>query len=110
MSECLFCNIVKRKIPADIVYEDDQCLAFKDIHPKAAVHLLVVPKKHVEHLADLTSSDSTLISHMILKLSDIAISQGLENGFRTIANTGSGGGQEVYHLHFHLLGGNLKPF
>lgn len=109
MSACLFCKIAAKDIPADIVYEDEHCLAFKDIHPKASVHLLVIPKKHIEHLADLDpEEDVQLISHMMLKLSKIAKSQGLDNGFRTVANTGSDGGQEVYHLHFHLLGGGLK--
>ena len=110
MSNCVFCKIIEKKIPAEVVYEDEHCIAFKDIHPKAAVHLLVIPRIHVESLSDLTLEHSDIISHMMLKLSEIAESQGLGNGFRTIVNTLSGGGQEVYHLHFHLLGGALKAF
>ncbi len=105
MSDCLFCNIVSGSVSADIVYEDKHCIAFKDIHPKAEVHLLVIPKTHIKHLADLNpQTDKDLISHIMFVLSDIATACGLTNGFKTQINTGAGGGQEVYHLHFHLLG------
>ena len=108
MNDCLFCKISEKKIPAEIIYEDEQCIAFKDVQPKADTHFLVIPRKHIKHLADLKAEDSKLISHMMLTLPEIALSQGLKNGFRTVANTGEGGGQEIYHLHFHILGGALK--
>ena len=111
MSDCLFCKIIEKNLPAHFVYEDEYCVAFNDIHPKAPVHVLVIPKKHVESLADLTFEDSHLMSHIVLQLPKIAWSQGLETGFRTVVNTGAGGGQEIYHLHFHLLGGGaIKHF
>ncbi|MCY4329738.1 MAG: histidine triad nucleotide-binding protein [Endozoicomonadaceae bacterium] len=109
MTDCIFCKIVEGTLAADIIYEDDFCIAFKDLYPKAPVHVLVIPKKHIENLAALRAEDQPLMGHMLLKLTGIAESQGLEDGFRTITNTGPGGGQEVYHLHFHILGGNIKP-
>ncbi len=109
MSNCLFCNIVAGDIPADIVYEDDKILVFKDIYPKAEVHLLIIPKIHVESLTQLEQSHHDLIAYMMLKLPELANDQGLSKGFRTIINTGKGGGQEVFHLHIHLLGGSKLP-
>lgn len=108
MSDCLFCKISKGDIPADVVYEDEHCLAFRDIYPKAPVHLLVIPRKHLENLDDLSEDDRELAGHLLLAISRIARQQGLKSGYRTVANTGKGGGQEVYHLHFHILGGG-KP-
>lgn len=108
MTDCLFCKIEQGKISAEIVYQDDVCIAFKDIYPKADVHILVIPRKHVESLAVLETEDQLMVGHMVLKLPQIAKAQGLENGFRTIINTGPGGGQEIYHLHFHILGGHLR--
>lgn len=110
MQHCLFCKIEKGEIPADIVYEDEDLIVFKDIHPKAKVHLLVIPRKHIDGLNDLLPEDSDLIAKMMLLLPKLASDQGLENGFRTIINTGKGGGQEVFHLHIHLLGGSSMPF
>lgn len=109
MSDCLFCKIVAGEIPADLVYEDDQMMVFKDLYPKAEVHLLAVPRIHIESLDELEESHDALIAYMMRKLSDIARQQGLDTGFRTIINTGKGGGQVVFHLHIHLLGGNNLP-
>ena len=109
MSDCLFCKIIAGDIPSSKVYEDDQLFVFKDINPKAAVHLLVIPKIHIESLDNLNSEHQTLVSHMLLKLPSLARDQGLNDGFRTIINTGPGGGQEVAHLHLHLLGGKGLP-
>lgn len=109
MSDCLFCKIIAGDIPSSKVYEDDQIFVFNDISPKAAVHLLVIPKIHIVSLDDLTSEHQTLITYMMLKLPELARAQGLEDGFRTIINTGPGGGQEVGHLHLHILGGKSMP-
>ena len=105
MSDCLFCKIAAGEIPADIVYQDDQVLVFKDINPKADVHLLVIPREHVASLADIAEEHDQLMAYMMRLLPRLAREQGLEHGFRTIINTGRGGGQEVFHLHMHLLGG-----
>lgn len=109
MSDCLFCKIIAGDIPSAKVYEDEQIFVFKDINPKAAVHLLVIPKIHIESLDNLTAEHQALIAHMMLKLPELAQSQGLADGFRTIINTGPGGGQEVGHLHMHILGGKGMP-
>jgi histidine triad (HIT) family protein len=109
MTDCIFCKIAAGEAPAQIVYEDEQILAFKDLAPKAPVHLLVIPKRHIENLAALTADDSVLMAHLMSKLAPIAASNGLEDGFRTITNTGKGGRQEVYHMHFHILGGGSLP-
>ena len=105
MSDCIFCKISRGEIPADVVYEDEHCLAFRDIQPKAPIHLLLIPRKHIENLGDLTDDDGELMAHMMLVINRIALQQGLQEGYRTVTNTGTGGGQEVYHLHFHILGG-----
>ena len=109
MSDCLFCKMVEGDVPADVVYEDDEVLVFKDLYPKAEVHLLMIPKQHTESLATLTQSDDGVVARMMRKLPIIAQEQGLESGFRTIINTGAGGGQVVFHLHMHLLGGKNLP-
>lgn len=109
MTDCLFCKIVAGDIPAAKVFEDDQVVVFKDIHPKADVHLLMVPRVHVASLNDLNESHDGLMAHMLRLLPKIAKEQGLATGFRTIINTGPGGGQEVFHLHIHLLGGKRLP-
>jgi len=109
MSDCLFCKIIAGDIPGDIVYQDDKVLVFKDLYPKAEVHLLMIPKLHIESLAEMTPAHNELISYMMLKLPEIAKSQGLSGGFRTIINTGKEGGQVVFHLHIHLLGGKNLP-
>lgn len=109
MSDCLFCKIAQGTIPAEMVYEDDQVVVFKDIYPKADVHLLVVPRLHIASLNELNSEHDALMAHMLRLLPTLAREQGLDNGFRTIVNTGPGGGQEIYHLHIHLLGGGSLP-
>ncbi len=109
MSDCLFCKIIAGDIPSSKVYEDEQIFVFKDINPKAAVHLLVIPKVHIQSLDHLNEEHQSLIAYMMLRLPELARSQGLEDGFRTIINTGPGGGQEVGHLHIHILGGKGLP-
>jgi histidine triad (HIT) family protein len=108
MNTCLFCKIEKGEIPSNKVYEDGDIIVFKDIAPKADVHLLVVPRKHIVGLNDLLPEEQALMGKMMLLLPKLAMEQGLENGFRTIINTGKGGGQEVFHLHIHLLGNTSK--
>ncbi len=100
----IFDKIIKREIPADIVYEDDHCLAFHDINPQAPVHILVIPKKPIPSLAEIDDQDAPLMGHLLVALSKIARETGLDTGYRTVINTGPDGGQEVNHLHFHLLG------
>jgi len=107
-ADCLFCKLVAGDIPANVVYEDDQLLAFHDIAPKADTHLLVIPKRHIVNLNDLSRSDAELMSHLMLTIPTIARQQQL-TGFRTITNTGAEGGQEVFHMHFHILGGAQLP-
>ena len=109
MSDCLFCEIAAGEIPSDTVYEDDQVIVFKDLYPKAKVHLLVVPRVHVESLKEMDISYDALTAHMMRLLPKLAKDQGLDDGFRTIINTGPGGGQEIFHLHIHLLGGGKLP-
>jgi histidine triad (HIT) family protein len=111
MSHCIFCKIIEKTIPANIVYEDDQLLAFHDIHPKAPVHILVIPKKHIASLVEAQfDQDANLLGYLMTRLPIIAAQLGLTEGFRTIFNTGPAGGQEVYHLHAHLLGEPVKTF
>ena len=109
MSDCLFCKIAAGEIPADKVYEDDKVIAFKDINPKAEVHLLVVPRDHIASLSELAPEHDALIAHMMRLIPQLAKSQGLDTGFRTIINTGKGGGQIIFHLHMHLMGGKDLP-
>lgn len=105
MDDCIFCKIVKGEIPSEKVYEDDEILAFKDIHPKAPVHILVIPKKHISSAMEIEEQDEALIGKMFTVIKKLAKEFGLENGYRIVNNCGSDGGQEVMHLHFHLLGG-----
>lgn len=109
MSDCLFCKIAAGEIPGDKVYEDDKVIAFKDINPKAEVHLLVIPREHIASLNELTPGHDALIAHMMRVIPQLAKSQGLDEGFRTIINTGKGGGQIIFHLHMHLMGGKDLP-
>ena len=102
---CLFCDIVNKKIPADIVYESATVLAFKDISPQAPIHVLIIPKQHIDNVLGFTPNDGKLLSELMLAIKNIAKKQALKNGFRIVTNTGQEGGQEVNHLHFHLLGG-----
>jgi histidine triad (HIT) family protein len=109
MSDCLFCKIVAGEIPGDMVYEDDKVIAFRDINPKAEVHLLVIPREHIASLNELGPEHDALIAHMMRVIPQLAKSQGLDAGFRTIINTGKGGGQIIFHLHMHLMGGKDLP-
>lgn len=109
MNDCIFCKIAGGAIPSDRVYEDEQVVVFKDIYPKAPVHLLMVPRQHVESLDDLTPAHDGLMAHMLHTLPEVARRAGLTDGYRTIINTGRGGGQEVPHLHMHILGGGRLP-
>ena len=106
MSDCLFCRIAEKTIPAMIVHEDDQTLAFDDIHHQAPVHTLVIPKRHVGSIQDLGESDQPLLARLLLTCTQVAKNKGLAApGFRLVANTGRDGGQTVFHLHFHVMGG-----
>jgi histidine triad (HIT) family protein len=109
MNDCIFCKIAAGRIPSDRVYEDEQVLVFRDIHPKAPVHLLMVPKLHVDSLNALTPAHDALIAHLWRTVPEVARRAGLADGYRTIINTGRGGGQEVFHLHLHILGGGQLP-
>lgn len=103
---CLFCKIVERAIAADIVYETDRVLAFRDIGPQAPTHVLVIPKEHIPSLEDTTDDQGPLLGEMLLAARDVARSEGVaEAGFRAVINTGVDGGQTVPHLHLHVLGG-----
>ncbi len=104
-SDCLFCKIVQREIPNKIVHEDEMSLAFEDIGPKAPVHILVIPKKHIARLADLQEEDAPLVGHLFSVIPKLAKDHGVLENFRTVVNSGVGAGQSVFHLHIHLLGG-----
>jgi len=107
MEECIFCKIIKKEAPADIVYEDKDLVVFKDIHPKAPIHLLIVPKKHIESVKELSEDDKELVGKMILvskKL--IKVFPEAEEGYRLVFNVGRGGGQIIEHLHLHFLAGH----
>ena len=104
MSDCIFCKIAAKQIPAGVVYEDDDMLCFKDINPAAPVHLLLIPKVHFDSLAHAQPEQEALLGRMMMKVPQIAEEAGLSNGFKTQINTGKGGGQEVFHLHIHILG------
>ncbi len=101
----VFQKIIDREIPADIVYEDELCLAFRDIHPVAPTHLIVIPKKAIPSVDDLTEGDEGIVGHLFAAIRKIAVQQGLMRGYRVLTNCGPDAGQEVMHLHFHLLGG-----
>lgn len=105
MSDCLFCKLLADEIPSKRVYEDEHCIAFHDIDPKAPTHLLVIPRKHISSLDELTFEDQSIMGHLVTRIPEIARNQGLDKGYRTVVNTGVEGGQVVYHIHFHILGG-----
>ena len=104
MSDCLFCKIVEGEIPSTKVYEDDMILAFRDLEPQAPEHVLVIPKKHIASLDDVTEEDQEILGYLMCKIKDIAADLGIENGYRVVNNCGEDGLQTVQHLHFHLLG------
>jgi histidine triad (HIT) family protein len=103
--DCLFCKIVAGDIPAKRIFEDDQVIAFADIHPQAPTHLLVIPKRHIAALAETSAADAALLGHMLSAAAALARAQNIDKGYRLVINTGSDGGQTVDHLHIHLLGG-----
>jgi histidine triad (HIT) family protein len=106
MSDCLFCGIVEGKIKGEIVYRDNSIVAFKDINPKAPVHILIVPTKHIATLLDLQEEDKKIFGEIFAVANRLAEQQGIsKGGFRVVANCGAGAGQTVFHIHFHLLGG-----
>lgn len=111
MSEnCVFCKIVRGEIPSRKIYEDDEVLAFHDINPVAPVHFMLIPKLHLVSLLVATETHAVLLGKMLVLASKLAKELGLENGFRTVINSGKGGGQEVFHLHIHIIGGgNIPP-
>ena len=106
MSDCLFCRIVAGQMPADVVYQDDAVLAFKDIYPKAPVHLLIIPRRHIASLMDVTDEDTQVLGRCVVAARRLAEQTGhAEKGFRLSVNTGPEGGQVVYHVHFHFTAG-----
>ena len=105
MTETLFSKIITREIPANIVFEDEQCLALRDINPQAPVHILVIPKKPIDKIVNATKSDEELLGHLLIVASQIAKDEGYEDAFRLVINNGEGAGQTVFHLHVHLLAG-----
>ena len=106
MSDCLFCRIVRGDVKGNIVYQDNSVVAFKDINPKAPVHLLIVPRKHIATLLDLQQEDHSLIGKIFSVVNQLAKDQGIaQGGFRVVVNCGARAGQSVFHIHFHLLGG-----
>lgn len=105
MPETLFTKIINREIPADIVYEDDLCLCFRDINPQAPLHVLLIPKKPIDRLANAQSDDQNLMGHLLLKAGEIAGKEGYGDAFRLVVNNGAEAGQTVFHLHIHILGG-----
>ncbi len=105
MAGTIFTKIINREIPADIVYEDDLCLAFRDIKPRAPVHILIIPKKSLPKLNDAAESDQALLGHLMLTAQKVAEMEGVADAFRLVLNNGAGAGQEIFHMHFHLLAG-----
>ena len=102
MENCIFCKIANKEIPAKFIYEDEICVAFHDINPKAKTHLLIISKKHIPSVPDLMDGDQNIIGHMISKIKEIAENQGL-TGYKLQINVGKDGGQEIFHFHIHLM-------
>ena len=108
MENCIFCKIVQREVPAKIVYEDETAVAIEDLHPQAPVHLLIMPRTHIETLGALQPGDEALIGHLFQVATELARQRGVESrGYRTVINNGAGAGQSVFHLHVHLMGGRV---
>lgn len=105
LTDCLFCKIIKRELPSEIVYEDDDVLAFRDIKPQAPVHVLIIPKRHIASLDDLTEEDENAMGRAMLVASKLARDLGISEGYRVVTNCGEDAGQSVFHIHMHLLGG-----
>ena len=108
MSATIFTKVINKEIPADIIYEDDLCLAFRDINPQAPVHILIIPKKPLRELNDAGIEDERLLGHLMLAAKIVADQEGVVDAFRLVLNNGAGAGQEIFHMHFHLLAG--RPF
>ena len=109
MDSCIFCMINEGKIPSKIIYSDDMIFAFNDINPQAPIHVLVVPKLHIDSLDDVDETNQEYLTHLVSKIPEIAKLAGITNGYRVISNCGSDGCQSVKHLHFHILGGSKLP-
>jgi histidine triad (HIT) family protein len=110
MSASIFKQIIDKKIKAEILHEDDQCLVIKDINPQAPFHALIIPKREIKHLGEIEESDSHLMGHLLNVCKTIAIQAGISQGFRVVINNGAQAGQSVDHLHFHVLGGRLMKW
>ncbi|ANO51561.1 histidine triad nucleotide-binding protein [Woeseia oceani] len=105
-SECLFCRIERGEIDAEIVYQNDLLIAFRDIHPQAPTHILIIPRKHISTINDLQDEDAAIVGALFLAAKELAVSEGLlESGYRVAMNCGEGAGQSVFHIHLHMLGG-----
>lgn len=104
MTNCIFCKLINGSIPTKIVYQDEDIFVFNDINPKADVHLLLIPKKHIESMLEFTDADQELMGKMMIMANKLALEHGLHKGYKTQINTGIGGGQEVFHLHVHVFG------
>jgi histidine triad (HIT) family protein len=106
MTDCIFCKIAAGEIPAEFIYEDDQVVGFRDLNPQAPTHVLLIPRRHIETLNDLRPEDEPLLGHLFTAAAEVAQREGLaDNGYRTLINCNADGGQTVFHLHLHLLGG-----
>jgi histidine triad (HIT) family protein len=111
VSDCLFCKVIARQIPSSIVYEDDRVLAFNDINPQAPTHILLVPKRHIASLNDLTADDDALVGELARRAASIARERGISAaGYRTVFNTNRDAGQSVFHIHLHLIGGRAMAW
>jgi histidine triad (HIT) family protein len=110
MADCLFCKIRDGAIPAKEVYQDDRALAFRDINPQAPTHVLIIPRKHIASLNELTEEDTALVGHLHIVAAKLARDEGLTAGYRTLFNTGPNAGQTVFHIHLHLLGGRVMEW
>ena len=104
MKDCLFCKIINKEIPSDVIYEDDKVISFKDINPQAPVHFLVIPKEHIKSTDEIDERHKDLMGHMIYIAAKLAKENGLDDGYRIVSNCGQQGGQTVDHIHFHVLG------
>ena len=111
MTDCIFCKIAQKEIPTELLYEDEDIIAFNDIAPKSPVHILIVPKKHIDSVNNLEEENKELLGKLVLVAKDIAKEKGIsETGYRLIFNTGRDAGQTVDHIHLHLMGGEKLPF
>ncbi|MEA3500429.1 MAG: histidine triad nucleotide-binding protein [Candidatus Marinimicrobia bacterium] len=105
MTNCIFCKIIKGEIESDIVFENDKLIAFKDLNPQAPIHILIIPKKHISRIENLEKNDSSLMGDLVFAAKQIAEKMNVKNGYRLVFNNGPNGGQEVEHIHLHLLAG-----